>query len=166
MGELLTASKMNTDLRDGLTFLLTPPRALLHMSSNQSIPNNAYTSVTWNSEQYDNDGAHSDSTNPSRYTAQTAGWFEFHALVNHDAVSSAGDRFARFLKNGTTTFGLAVTRTSTTNSASNMITGWSLMAVGDYVEASTYQNSGSAQNVIPISNGAPSFLTARWIGKN
>lgn len=167
VGELLTAAKMNTDLRDGLTFLLSPPRGLLHKSTNQSVPNNAYTSITWNSEQYDNDGAHSDITNPGRYTAQTAGWFEFHALIQFDAISATGERIAQFLKNGAgSPFGMMEIRPSSVNAATCLIMGWSLMSVGDFVEAQAYQSSGGALNVLPTFNSAPSYLIARWIGKN
>lgn len=167
VGELLTAAKMNTDVRDGLNFLLSPPRALLHKSTNQSVTSNTFASITWNSEQYDNDAAHSDATNPSRYTAQTAGWFEFHALIQYEGTSSTGDRQAMFLKNGAgNPIGMLVTRTNNSNSATCLIMAWSLMSVGDYIEAQAWQNSGVAINVVPLFNNAPSYMTARWIGKN
>lgn len=165
VGELLTAAKLNTDLRDGLNFLLTPPRALLHKSANQSISDSVWTAVTWNSEQYDSDGGHSDSTNNSRYTAQTAGWFEFYAEIMF-GNASGGDRGARFLKNGAgNPFGEHVIGSATTTAGAG-IHGWALLSVGDYVETFAYQNSGGSLIVGATFDNSPTYMTAKWIGKN
>ena len=71
--EAVTAAKLNTDVRDGYNFLLATPRAVMRKTANQSIPNATLTAVTWDLEDVDTDGGHSNVTNNSRYTAQTAG---------------------------------------------------------------------------------------------
>lgn len=165
VGELLTAAKLNTDLRDGLNFLLTPPRALLHKSANQSINLTTWTAVTWDSEQYDSDGGHSDSTNNSRYTVQTAGWWEFHARIMFN-TAAGGDRGARFLKNGAgNPFGEHASGSSTSvNDAGTH--GWALLSVGDYIETQAYQGASGSLSVAATFDSSPTFMTAKWIGKN
>lgn len=159
VGELLTASKLNTDLRDGMNFLLSPPRTLLHKTASQSVNNTTWTVLTWNSEQYDNDGGHSNSTNNSRYTAQTAGWFTFTANI---LWASSGERGARFLKNGSgNPFGEAVI-----NGYAVHITGWTLLSVNDYVEVMGYQNSGGSLLQAESLDSSPAFFAGVWSGKN
>lgn len=166
VGELLTAAKLNTDLRDGLNFLLSPRRALLHKTANQTLGNSVWVAITWDSEQYDNDSGHSDVTNPSRYTAQTAGWWEFHSEFMFFNVSG-GDRGARFLRNGTgNPFGEHVRGVTTSTSNGASIHGWALLSVGDYVETYAYQNTGVSSGMSPAYDNSPAYMTARWVGIN
>lgn len=92
VGELLTASKMNTDVRDALNFLLVnKPLAVLY-TTNTITPNNSFVNVTWNQEILDRDGGHSTSSNTDRYTAQTAGWYRVHCWVSFNDSFDANVR--------------------------------------------------------------------------
>jgi hypothetical protein len=165
VGELLTAAKLNTDLRDGLSFLLSPPRALLHKTATQTFASSTWTTITWDSEQYDNDSGHSNVTNPSRYTVQTAGWWEFHAEMMFQ-TTAGGDRGGRFLKNATgNPIGEHMSGSATVINGVT-IHAWALMSVGDYIESLGWQNSGATIGVLNTWNLSPNFLFAKWIGIN
>jgi hypothetical protein len=165
VAELLTAAKLNTDVRDSINFFLNSPRALMQRSGTQSITTGTWTTVTWDSEQYDNDGGHSDSTNNSRYTAQTAGWFELSALIIPNNGGTY-DRGVRFRKNGTgNPFGELVLESMNDNSIV-FSQAWVLLSVSDYVEVQVFQNLGSTIGLVGTLDSSPSYWSVRWIGKN
>lgn len=147
VGELLTAAKLNTDLRDGLNFLLGPPRAWLEkVSSGQTIANLIQTSVLFDAEMLDSDNGHSTVTNTSRYTAQTAGWFEATVNVTWDSGAPAvGNRSHWTAKNGSassTGFQLMVAPTPAGIEVISSFPSMVFLSVGDYVEVRVFQSSG------------------------
>lgn len=167
VAELLTAAKLNTDVRDGLNFLLAPPRALLQMTGNQSIPNNSHTPVDWDDEQYDPDGGHSNSVNPARYTFQTAGWWEVHSRIAHPA-NTTGQRLLRPRKNGSTVLpgGWTSNTWPTDGYVICLMTTWVLVSVSDYVEVTAFQNSGVSLTMPDNWDSSFNFMSCKWIGKN
>lgn len=164
VGELLTAAKLNTDLRDGLNFLLSPPLAVLRLSADITISNNSVTGVSWNSEAIDRDGGHDNVTNPTRYTAQTAGWYDVGIAIAW-FTNTTGQR--QIIIGGNVSAGLA--GNVAPGSASGTLTYMSaarthFLNVGDYVYAEVWQNSGGSLNI--WSNpGALTQLSAKWVSK-
>lgn len=153
VGELLTAAKMNTDLRDGLNFLLSgKPLAILGRNASQSIPNGAGTPIAWDLETVDRDGGHSTVTNNSRYTAATAGWYRVQGSVQWTA-NATGIRDCGFVVNA------AIQNHSFTGLGSSVANhgvqndGLVLLAVNDYVEFSVTQTSGIALSINPSGGG-------------
>jgi hypothetical protein len=154
VGELLTASKLNTDLRNGLNFLLAPPLAVLDKIASQGIPTGANTAITFTSESIDRDGGHDNATNPSRYTAQTAGWYSI-TLDGQWANATTGVRRSFPQRNG------SVTLTSYTlppGGAYMNYTRVEFMSVGDYMEMMAFQDSGGTVNF-----GSNSRLSYLWL---
>ncbi|MEV0616206.1 hypothetical protein AB0I81_23025 [Nonomuraea sp. NPDC050404] len=144
VGELLTASKLNTDLRDGLNFLLSPPLASLIKGNSQSIPNNSTQTVTWVSEEIDRDGGHDNVTNNSRYTAQSAGWYKF-TLTQTWNFGTTGIRQSIIRKNNTTNLIVHLyVPIGGGGGASGALSGIAFLAVSDYLEVRAFQDSGSA----------------------
>ncbi|YCK35184.1 hypothetical protein ACNF49_14175 [Actinomadura sp. ATCC 39365] len=141
VGELLTAAKMNVDVRDSLNFLLAPPLAVLTKTGIQSVTSGTLTAVTWPTEQVDRDGGHSTSTNTSRYTAATAGYYTFHHWNEWGLASTSGYRRVLFRLNGST-YTHQDGRTSPTTAAVSHLSGMVFMSVGDYAEVIVDQNSG------------------------
>ena len=163
VGELLTAAKLNTDLRDGINFLLNPPRALITDPTPTSISGSTMTTLSWGSEEYDNDGGHSTSSNTSRYTVQTAGRYEYLANINW-TQTGAGNREVYVRKNGTTDLRIAYTNNPSTGTWTSTIQchGDSLLVAGDYLEVRLFQNT---VNTASVSNGADrTFFKVAWIG--
>ena len=60
---------------------MTDIGARAHHSSNQSITNNTFTVLSLNSERWDTDSIHDNSTNNSRLTCNTAGKYIITAGV-------------------------------------------------------------------------------------
>lgn len=146
VGELVTAAKINSYLRDAISFLLAPPYAALQRTANQSINNTATTNVGWDSEVQDTDNAHSTVTNNDRFTGVTAGVYE--SLTAIPWVGNAtGVRELNFGVNGTITYagsrlvpGSAV---AFVNPAAKLIA----LSVGDYMNIKVWQSSGGALNI-------------------
>lgn len=146
VGELLTAAKMNTDVRDGLNFLLAPPLAVLTKNATQSFSSGSYVAVTWPTELVDRDGGHSTSSNTSRYTSQTAGYYTLHEWHEWSLDSTSGYRRTGFRVNGS-----SVTHQEGRPQPSLMnmthLSGMVFLAVGDYVEVMADQNSGTSLTI-------------------
>ena len=165
VGELLTAAKLNTDLRDGLNFLLAPPRVLTQKSTSQTgLGGSTFHAVTWDNEITDTDGGHSNSTNNTRYTIQTAGAWEFSCSVLWSNDSSTGGRAALFRKNGSTVLpGITHFPGMSSGSSCVSVTTTALLSVSDYVEVIAFHSAGS-NLTLNTSADAPAFMSARWVG--
>jgi hypothetical protein len=143
--ELVTEAMLDTHVRDNLEFLGSPPLAELRHSGTQSISTSTNTALQFDSEVYDSHGGHSDVTNNSRYTAVVAGWYEVISCAGI-AANSTGSRRLFLQKNGTTTFAFKNQQNLTTTECHQCISGLVELAVGDYVEAIVWQDSGSSRN--------------------
>lgn len=85
----------------------TPVLAKLRRTTTQSIPNNTWTAINFDAEDFDNYGGHDNSTNPDRYTVQKTGVYVLTG--SGDLVQNAtGTRGVRFTVNGTAVPGSAV----------------------------------------------------------
>lgn len=166
-GEIETGSFLNSSITNLGNFLLGKPVFLAWQSVVQSIPNNAYTPVTFTSETVDRDNGHSVSALTSRYTAQTAGYYLFNGQIQY-AANVTGTRRALWHINGAIPsgsgggfFSTASTLTATTASvvAPPFLT---YLAVGDYVELNAFQNSGAALNTV-AAGGVFSTISAIWV---
>lgn len=159
VGELLTAAKLNTDLRDGLNYLLAgKPFCQLRKTAVQSIVHFTFTPLTWDTEDIDRDNGHSTSSNTSRYTAQTAGWYHLDTSFNFANASGGVFRVVMFHKNGLSTNRQAQ-RGGTVSGSGNSYIGTNariFLGVSDYVETMAFQDSGSGLNV-NVDNKDPSF---------
>jgi hypothetical protein len=160
VAEVVTAAYLNANVRDATNFLLTPPLCDVFQNVAQSIPNATLTALTFDSENYDNDGAHSTVTNTSRITFQTAGWHQYDAVYN-SAASTAGYRLASAYKNGVLyKLGSRYAAPSTaqgTASASGSVQ----VVAGDYLEIYVYQTTGGSLST-DLSFGR-SWCTTRWV---
>lgn len=123
----------------------------LYKSSAQSISNNTWTTITWDSEYYDTDAFHSTSFSTSRITIPSGkgGKYQINA-VGFFPANSTGVRLIKVAKNGTD-FGYGVWNASS-GSADPTVTILSLtrdLVAGDYIELLAYQNSGGNLNFNP-----------------
>lgn len=143
VGELLTAAKLNTDLRDGLNFLLAPPMAKLARAATLSAANNGQK-IPWDTETLDRDAGWASSPNPTRYTAQTAGWWSITSDGRWFASTTQFTRMFRVFKTGTDQGGSSTTVSPSTGLARNNVTMQVNLNVGDYIEIDAFQDSGGA----------------------
>lgn len=145
--ELVTAAKLNADIRDSFNFFKAKPFGLFAKTADQSLNVSVNTPVTWDMEIRDTDGGHSNTTNPSRYTAQTAGLYNIRCLLWLIPFSFTWAD-ATIIKNGTT----AQSRTTCvphlgSGDMTILITeGYVQLAVGDYIEVAVIMVGGTGNN--------------------
>lgn len=152
VGESPTAAKLNSNLRDNMTWLHDSIPAAASLHGGATIANNTWTAITF-VESFDNDTIHDDSTNPTRYTITTAGRYLFVAQVAFKSASNAVGLGARFLLSGVTSLAeLKVTGCSQDGNGLSIQYIFNA-AAADYMEVQVWQNSGGALDTYPSMNG-------------
>lgn len=158
VGELLTAAKLNADLRDGLNLLLGPPLAVLRRSGDVTITFATQTPYNWNVEQIDRDNGHDNTTNPSRYVVQTAGWYRLSTVIDWYNISSTDFFEVGFRLNGT----IVDLRDHGNMSASGTmrLSNMMFLSVSQYVEVWVYCNTANHNTA-----GAGCGFSVEWAAK-
>jgi hypothetical protein len=135
-----------------VTFLNTVP-AFGQFTASQSVSNSTTTALSW-TKVTDRDGGWS-SGNPTRYTAQTGGYYQFSGLVSVPTTSSATCSAWFQVTTGSNnpngsglTQRFAYTDAGTTSGATALSLGElsPYLYVLDYVECYVFQNTGSSQS--------------------
>lgn len=164
-GEVLTAANLNSNVRDAGNFWLTnKPVCEARQATPQSIANSSWVSVTFDTNDYNNDSMHSTTTNTTRFTATTAGRYMFTAQCNF-AANNTGARALKFAI--TRVAGVGLVSGAINKVGQIAVPGSSLdislcttmvvyMAATDYVEAQVWQSSGGALN-LASGDGQPRF---------
>lgn len=86
-GEQLTGSMLNQTVTSLGNFMLGKPVAFLYQTTAMTSPNGiktTNTAVLFDSETVDRDGAHSTSSQTSRYTAKTPGYYRVSGVIVYD----------------------------------------------------------------------------------
>ena len=168
VGDKITASLWNDDVRDAVNFLISPPRVKVYKTANQSIADNAYACLTWNAEAFDSDTMHDNTTSNSRITFTTAGTYQI-TLNCLWANNSTGIRNHTIEKNGSTSInsGTKILEPFAFNPGNATHNGVSVslmhsFAAGDWIQVFVLQNSGGALNLSGTTEAHSSF-SARWI---
>lgn len=121
--------------------------------------------MTWNTETYDTDGFHDNSTNTDRITIPSGkdGYYLITCMVQWDTINVNGNMYASLSKNGTqqiVSWNLGGSTGSNPN-AHTLVWVGNLVAT-DYIQIKVYQNSGSS---VSINNGSGQMqYTAQKIG--
>ena len=159
-GDVVTASELNTHVRDNLTELRASQTCRVYRSTAQSISNDTVTLVAMDAETSDAPGWHSTASNTDRVTPTVAGLYLIVAGASF-AANDVGSREVSILRNGTGGQSVASMGrgmdVNIVNSANLTITGvFPANGSSDYFGLAVRQNSGGALNV----NGGE-FLT--WL---
>lgn len=135
----------------------TTPQCRVYNSANITIPNNALTALTFNSERYDTGAMHSTAVNTGRITIVTAGKYLVGACVQFDATTATALQ-CRIRLNGTTVITM-VTDDGGTGADQKRLNPSCVydFSAGDYIEVVVYQNSGANLNVSTFENASPEF---------
>jgi hypothetical protein len=165
LSDLASASTARTNL--GLGTLATQNGtyksvgARAYNTADQTISNATVTSITFDSERWDNDTIHDTSTNTGRLTCKTAGTYTIAGQVSFD-FSAVGARQARIKLNGATIIGAASMGSSDASDYVRFcVTTVYQLAVNDYVELEVYQSSGGNLKVIAEAAKSPEFMMHR-----
>lgn len=164
-GEVVTAAYFNTNVRDAGNFFLAVPVFEGRQTVSQNLTSGAAASITFDTEDIDNDNGHSIVSNTSRYTPQTAGRFQHSGGVGM-AINGTGNRWTFWAING-----------ASINAGGGMLGGGgqryhpqtmtsTFNGTGDYLELQALQNSGStlATDVNTGGLGFQSRMSVRWVG--
>ena len=133
----------------------------LTRTSDPSIADSTWTTITYNSENYDTDAFHDNTTNSSRITIPTGKGGKYQIFCNIIwANSSVGDRQMRLIKNGSEllrTYGPKPNGTTT-----YILYTVESLAATDYIEIQITQNSGGA--LTAYFNGFYNYFGVNYIG--
>lgn len=147
-----------------------PPACRVYNTTDQSIPSNSQTAVTFNSEFYDTDSMHSTSLLTSRVTINMAGVYVITGHIAYTAGSDYTYTQAIIRRNGTDLLAVQKVPPSTSNQSQllTVATTWKF-TVGEYIELTTTQVNGAtaARNLlgsISLGGNYGSQLAVTWIG--
>lgn len=168
-GQELTASELN-QLVSWASFWQSPPRCRVVNTVGPNITGSSnWNLLGFDSEDYDTDGMHSTSTNTSRITVQTSGYYMVASQVrtNNSGISGTG-RQSSVCKNTGGTFNVSneVAHDARTNASGGDIVLATPVAIvqmtaGDYFELFAWQNEGSS--VPTIASGI--WMQVQLVGK-
>ena len=122
----------------------------LRKTANQSISNNTAVALSFDSENFDTDGFHDNSTNNTRITIPSGkgGKYLFTYLVRF-AANNSGRRDIALQINGTQGAGLMRVQVNSDSSLATIYNATALLnlVAGDYVEFVVIQTTGGSLNV-------------------
>lgn len=124
-----------------------------------SVPNAVPTVIPWDAEEFDTHGFHDNVTNPSRFTvpAGQAGYYHAGVMWGTTVDLGADKRVVAYLlKNGVETRAARQehqTGAAASGFAAIAITTLVSLAVGDYVEGRTFQDSGAGRDLDRTTSG-------------
>jgi hypothetical protein len=129
-------------------------------TTSQTISNGVATTLTWDSEKFDDSNMHSNTTNNSRLTAPVTGKYLVGATAIWAEVGNTNGRFIGIMKNGSTWYAGNEHQVPATGSqfhdgisTATMVD----MTAGDYVEARVEHRRGSSLDVKGTTNPVSNF---------
>jgi hypothetical protein len=144
--------KANSAAATGLEWGSATPTGVgcsLYRATDQAVSNATETGISWNTELYDTNSFHDNSTNPTRMTIPTGygGKYLLTASIAYDN-NAVGQRVAYIHVNNTLAFLSAIANVSATIDAYNTFSYAMNLSAGDYVETRVYQDSGGSLNIL------------------
>lgn len=136
--------------------------AHVHHDSNQSINNNVYTHLSFNSERWDTDEIHDNAVNNSRLTCKTTGYYLITGACRFH-TNATGLRIAYININGTTRIALNARVPLATTYTDLLVTTLYYLEVGDYATLEIFQNSGVALLSRLNPQYSPEFMMQRLV---
>lgn len=144
-------------------WVTSPIMAILRQTVAQTFANNSSTQVTMDTEDRDTDGGHSTSSNTSRYTAQTPGWFDVDGAGSF-ASNATGIRSGRWFISSTavSTCGSNQLSVSTGQTSRLAMPGaCRFLNISDYYELNMFQTSGGNLATV-VGTGEQSYMDIRY----
>lgn len=150
-GDLITADKMNANVRDAQKFLAYAPVTIVTRAAAQSIPLTTQTAVTFDTEVIDVDGMF-NAPSPN-LTIQRPGVYSIQFQADF-AANATGIRSGQITLNGTM---VASYGSQTSGSGDSLYNLTAIVAcnTGDVIQGTIWQGSGGALNTGNAPYGAP-----------
>ena len=131
------------------------PKARAKRSGNQTIGNDSWTKVQFDTESFDIGGDYDNATN-YRFTAPVTGYYLVNTLITWGNISGE-DHYTKIYKNGTGIITNAI-HGVTGNAYSQVISDIVPLTAAQYVEIYVYQNSGGDETI-----SSESYIVAHLI---
>ncbi len=169
VGQKISAALWNAQVYTLGRFVdVTKPVAQLTPSAVQSILNNAWTAITFDTEALDTDNQHSTVTNTSRVViGTTLGWYRISGSVAWTGSATGARYGAKITLNGADVTGSQAFFANSAASVNQHSVAPPVFvqatASGDYVELNGYQISGAAMNTI-VTGALRSLLVVEYVG--
>lgn len=122
----------------------------------QSIPTGVTTTLTFNTERWDDESYHDLVTNTSRLTVDRPAKYVIDVTVPI-ATNGTGQRFVHILKNGTDVIAKHAQPPVAAATTYINVSVTENLSETDYVEVQVFQDSGIALDVISVANARPEF---------
>ena len=132
-------------------------------ASSQSIANNSVTIIELDSETFDTDTIHDNSTNNSRLTAKTAGVYVIIGQVIF-ATNGTGRRLLRIQYNGSTVIAGQEWDVNQNDETSMVVSTIYKLDANDYVEMYAFQSSGGALSTTRTAEQGSELSMAKILG--
>lgn len=126
----------------------------------QEIPHNDWTFLTFNSELYDTDDIHDLAVNPDRLTCKTAGKYVISLTASYEAAAAGTRHIAVTATPGGEIAHKSKNPTAGLETCLTLTTVWHL-EVNHYIQASVFQTSGGARDILSVANYTPHFMMQR-----
>lgn len=137
--------------------------AKAYRNANLAIGNNAFTSITWDAQEYDTDNYFAPASTNIVIPAGLGGYYMIQASVEY-AANGAGFRFLAIAVGAiNVTYNFAQPAGAIFNQVVNLSAVLNL-AAGAVVTATAYQNSGGALNVVGSAPITRSWLAVTFLG--
>lgn len=165
VGEVETAAYLNASVRDTSNFLLGIPIATVYQTAAQLLTSGSPSPVSFDSTAVDTYGGHSNTVNPSRYTAQVAGWYMIGGAAPMAGSTGGTNRKIQVYYNGT---GIAYATSELPPPSSPAIAVVPALSptilylnVGDFV--SIYASADTTSVSVTPNTGNEAYMTVIWI---
>lgn len=134
--------------------------ARVYNNASVSINSGSSTAIAMNSERYDTNTIHDNSTNNSRLTCKTAGKYMIVGNVQWQG-NNTGIRALSIRLNTSTLIAACLTGAVQNDNTTQTISTIYDLGINDYVELFAYQNCGSPLNAEVGANYSPEFMMQR-----
>lgn len=124
----------------------TLPAAKVYKSTVTTLVNGAETTLTFDSERFDNSNLHDTSANTDRLTSPITGLYLITASIETNATPLTGVLRLAFYKNGTTD---VIARSSMSpNAVSHTLSTFARLVANDYVICRVLNTTGASVNIL------------------
>ena len=135
----------------------------LKRTTDASIADSTWTTITYDSEVYDTDAFHSTTTNTSRITIPTGKGGKYQVFANIIfSGNTTGNRSVSLLVNGAETFRAYGTRPDATSASNYLLQTTDTFNAGDYLEIRIFQGSGGS--LTALFNGYYNYFGVNYLG--
>lgn len=159
--EVVTASQLNTHLRDNMADLRAAKHGDFGRSAALTVPTSTWTSLVWDFADENSPAMWSASPYGERVAPPLAGVWLVTVMVRWEASAASGSRALRLQKNGVTLIDQARAPIENNTQFQQLASTLRLNGAGDYLNVHVWQSKGSDET---LAVGVERRITVTWMG--